>query len=80
MVAAHQEVDPPLPNQIHKSMFLRNASRPYIAAEMLQRLGLADSVEWIPHHGFHKIQDAQSRLAIDIDPVPQVLPEFVLKY
>ena len=53
VVATWEEVDPVGSHQIHEAMFLRDPARPHIGSEVLERLGLPDSLEGIPSDGFN---------------------------
>lgn len=46
---------------------------------MLQRLGLANAGEGISQNGLDEVQSPQSDFAINLDPMPEILPELRLK-
>jgi len=73
MVPGLKEIDAVCAYGVHHPMFLGNATRPRPCQNVLQRLGLPDTLERIPHHGLHQIENPQRHPSIRLDPVPQIL-------
>jgi len=40
---------------------------------VLERLGLADTLEWIGEDGGHQVKDSECGFAVRLDPVPQIV-------
>jgi hypothetical protein len=62
-------------HRVHQPMLLSDPARPRPREDVLQRLGFAETLERIAHHGFHEIENAESDAAVGFDPVAEVLPE-----
>ena len=60
-------------------MFLRETTRPEAGAHVLQRFGLADTLEWIPNHRINEIREAKGDTSLGFDPVAKVLAKLPLE-
>ena len=56
-------------------MFLRDSPRPHVRAKILQRLGVADSLEWVAQYGFDEIEETRGCAAFGLNPVAEILDE-----
>jgi hypothetical protein len=79
VIAAHKEIDPIIPHEIHEPMLLCDSARPNMRAHVAQRLRLSDAAERIAHDGIHEVQDTQRDTAVRLDPEPQIVTEFILE-
>jgi hypothetical protein len=52
MVSGLEKVDTLALNEVNQAMLLRDPTRPDIRAKVLQRLGLANSREWVAQNRF----------------------------
>jgi hypothetical protein len=54
-------------------MLLGDAAAPASGQFVLERLRLADAVEWIGEDSGHQVKDTECDFAIRLDPVPQIV-------
>jgi hypothetical protein len=72
VIPALEEIDPVGPDEIDEAVLLRDAPGPGAGSEMLQRLRLPDSLEWVAQDGFDEIEDLERNLPIRRDPFPKI--------
>jgi len=80
VVARLKEVDAPLSYSVNQPVLLGDPSRPAAREYIFQRLRPAEAGKWIAEDVFDKLQNAEGRFTVVIDPVPQVLPKLWMKH
>src|SRR5690242_2354250 len=79
MVSSLEEINGFLGDTVHQSVFLADTTRPAAGQHISERLGLSQSLEWIPHDCLDQIQHSDGGAAFGFDPKTEVLAELRLK-
>jgi hypothetical protein len=74
-----QKIDRLIGKPIHKTVFLRYASRPTSAEHMLQWLRLSRAFERVPHDSVDKIENSNGNRPLVLDPEAKILKKLSLK-
>jgi len=69
VIAALQEINLPIPHQIHNPVFIRQAARPGSAMQVFEGLRLPDTGMGIAQNGFDQIKSAESQLSVRFNPI-----------
>ncbi len=72
MITSLNEFNPVGKYPIDDTMFLANSPAPAASKIVPQRLGLADSVEWIGKDCRHQIENPERSFAICLNPATQI--------
>src|SRR3954452_20257552 len=80
MVAGLKELDSLFHDNVDQPMLLGKAPGPRSGSQILQRLRLPDSREWIAKDGFDKIESTKRDLPIIRNPEAKVFPEFRMEH
>jgi hypothetical protein len=59
-------------DKVDATMFLRDAARPDICADIFQWLGFADTVEWIFQNGTNQLKQSLSCASVCFNPMLKV--------
>src|SRR5260370_22902995 len=79
VIATLEEIDTIFPHQVDDPMFGGEAAAPYVGPQVLQRLGLTDSGEGIPHDGFHDLERPSRGFRIGLDPPGEIVAELIVE-
>jgi hypothetical protein len=80
MITGLYKINPFMPNNIYKPMFLRNSARPNTWPKKFKRFGLADPLERVSHYRFDQLKNSKGGFAVRLHPVPQILPKLLLEH
>jgi hypothetical protein len=73
MIPRLEEIDPISGDAIYQAVLARNSPAPATGVFMTQRLGLANSLEWVCENRCHQVENPQRDFAICLNPAPQIL-------
>jgi hypothetical protein len=79
VIAGLKEIDPLFANDIDDPVLLGQPPCPRTREDVFQWLGLANTSKGISQDGLDEVQSAQSNLAVNLDPVPEIFPKLRLK-
>jgi len=79
VVAGLEKVDAFVGHAVDEPVFLGDATGPASGEAVAEGFGLAESPEWIAHHGFDEVQDAEGGVAVGPDPGLKIFAELGLK-
>lgn len=74
-----KEVDPLFTDDVDDPVLLSQPPRPRTREDVFQRLGLANTGKGISQDSLDEVQNPESNLAIDLDPVAEIFPKLRLK-
>ena len=80
MIARLDEVDLLLFDQVDDAVFLRQPTGPCPGRKVFQMLRLANPSKRVSQSVFHYVQSPKRSLAINLDPVAQILDELRMEY
>lgn len=73
MITRLDEFNPVSIHPIDDTMFLVNSPAPATGEIMTQRLGFANSLEWISENRGHQVKNPKRAFAVYLNPAPQIL-------
>src|SRR3954447_7800352 len=80
VIARLKELDPIVRHEVDQPMLLRESSRPRSGSQILQRLRLPDSREWVAKGGFDEIERTKRDLPIIGNPEAKVFPKLGMEH
>jgi hypothetical protein len=75
-----QELDPIRFDQIDAAVFLCDAARPNVRAEIFQRLWMTDTFERIAQRGLDEFEQPLGRASFGVHPITQIFQELWLEH
>ena len=79
MVTSLDEINPVIPDNIYKPMFLSDSARPNAWPKEFKRFGLTSALKRVSHDCFDQLKNTKSRLSVRFYPVSQILPKLWLE-
>jgi len=70
MVTGLHEINPVVPDNIYKPMFLSNSARPNTWPKKFKGLRFTNALKRVSHDGFDQLKNTKSRLSVSLYPVP----------
>src|SRR3954452_12353068 len=80
VIAGLKELDAIVRHEVNQPMLLRKSPGPRSGSQILQRLRLPDSREWVAKDGFNKVERTKRDFPFVSNPEAKVFPKFGMEH